>query len=64
MIGPEILLPWGLVAYTVIGCAILVIAGEIWWKVMKHYPEDKQAWSEGNRFVIKSDMEKDDAGKE
>ena len=61
-VGPLITLPWGLTLYTVIGTIVLVIISEIWWKVMKHFPEDDQPLSEGNRFVIESDM--DDEGKE
>lgn len=63
LIGPEILLPWGMVLYTLIGCAVFVIVGEIWWKCMKHFPEDDQPYSEGNHFVIESDLE-DESRKE
>lgn len=58
-IGPYISLPWGLTLYTVIGIIVLVIIGEIWWKCMKHFPEDEQAYSEGNHFVIETDLEDD-----
>lgn len=57
LIGPTVLLPWGLTLYTVLGCLVLGIIGEIWWKLMKHRPEDDVAWSEGNQFVIESDWE-------
>lgn len=57
LIGPTVLLPWGLTLYTVLGCIVLGIIGEIWWKLMKHRPEDDVAWSEGNQFVIESDWE-------
>lgn len=57
MIGPLVFLPWGLALYTLIGCIVLVIIGEIWWKLMKHRPEDEQAYSEGNTFVIDSDFD-------
>ena len=57
MIGPEVFLPWGLALYTLIGCAVLVVIGEIWWKLMKHLPEDEQAYSEGNTFVIETDLD-------
>ena len=58
-IGPYISLPWGLTLYTVIGIVVLVVIGEIWWKKMKHFPEDEQAYSEGNHFVIETDLEDD-----
>lgn len=61
-IGPLITLPWGLTLYTVIGIVILVVIGEIWWKSMKHFPEDKKRFSEGNHFVIETDLE--EKGKE
>lgn len=51
------MLPWGLTLYTILGCLVLGIIGEIWWKLMKHRPEDDVAWSEGNQFVIESDWE-------
>jgi hypothetical protein len=57
LIGPEVLLPWGLVLYTFIGCIVLVIIAELWWKCMKHFPEDDHAYSEGNDFVIESDLD-------
>ena len=57
LIGPTVLLPWGLTLYTVLGCLVLGIIGEIWWKLMKHRPEDDVAWSEGNQFVIETDWE-------
>ncbi|MBR5490368.1 MAG: hypothetical protein IKV79_03750 [Oscillospiraceae bacterium] len=57
LIGPTILLPWGLTIYTILGCIVLGIIGEIWWKLMKHRPEDDKAWSEGNQFVVESDWE-------
>lgn len=56
-IGPIVMLPWGLTLYTILGCLVLGIIGEIWWKLMKHRPEDDVAWSEGNQFVIESDWE-------
>ncbi len=62
LFGPEVLLPWGLVLYTFIGAIILVILGEILWNVFKHYPEDEYSFSEGNTFVIESDVE-DEEGK-
>ena len=61
-IGPYVSLPWGLALYTIIGIVVLVVIGEIWWKCMKHFPEDEQPFSEGNHFVIESDLEDD--GKE
>ncbi len=57
LIGPVVMLPWGLTLYTVLGCVVLGIIGEIWWKLMKHRPEDDVAWSEGNQFVIETDWE-------
>lgn len=57
LIGPVVMLPWGLTLYTLIGCVVLGIIGEIWWKLMKHRPEDDVAWSEGNQFVIETDWE-------
>ncbi len=56
-IGPIVMLPWGLTLYTVLGCVVLGIVCEIWWKLMKHRPEDDVAWSEGNQFVIETDWE-------
>lgn len=58
-VGSLISLPWGLTLYTVIGTVVLVIISEVWWKVMKHFPEDDMPWSEGNRFVIETDMDDD-----
>ncbi len=55
-IGPIITLPWGFFLYTLIGVIILVIIGEIWWAKMEHFPEDEQPYSEGNHFIIKSDL--------
>lgn len=57
LIGPVVMLPWGLTLYTILGCVVLGIIGEIWWKLMKHRPEDDVAWSEGNQFVIETDWE-------
>ncbi len=57
LIGPVVMLPWGLTLYTLLGCVVLGIIGEIWWKLMKHRPEDDIAWSEGNQFVIETDWE-------
>ena len=42
---------------TVVGLDRVGIIGEIWWKLMKHRPEDDKAWSEGNQFVVESDWE-------
>lgn len=61
-IGPVVMLPWGLTLYTLIGSVILAVLAEIWWKCMKHRPEDDVAWSQGNQFVIHD--EDQDAGKE
>jgi len=43
--------------YTIIGIVVLCIIAEIWWKCMKHFPEDEQPYSEGNNFVIETDLE-------
>jgi hypothetical protein len=54
-LGMLLSLPWGLVAYVLITTFIFMVISEIWWKAMKHYPEDEQNWSDENRYVFKED---------
>ena len=54
-LGMYLSLPWGLFLYTVIVTVVFMIIGGIWWKVMKHLPEDKLDWGDESRFVYKED---------
>ena len=51
-IGPYLSVPIGLAVFTVIITAVIILVGEIAWKVMDHLPEDDMPYSAENHFVI------------
>ena len=54
-VGPVLSIPWGLTICCIIVVAVLMIISEIWWRVMKHFPEDDLSWEDESRFVLKND---------
>ncbi|NLM21608.1 MAG: hypothetical protein GX207_07670 [Peptococcaceae bacterium] len=54
--GPTLSLPVGFAIFTIICVIIQMIISEVAWvKWMTHLPEDKESWSDTNRFVIDYD---------
>lgn len=58
-IGPILSVPVGFAIFTAVGVIIMMIASEIWWRCMKHLPEDEENYDPEapNHFEI---MEEDD----
>lgn len=54
-LGPILSIPIGFTIFSVIWVVLNMIASEISWKVIDHYPEDEVDWSDGNDFVIDED---------
>lgn len=41
-LGPFLSLPGGFAIFTIICVIITMVMSEIWWRVMKHFPEDEE----------------------
>lgn len=58
-VGPILSLPIGFAVFTVICVIAFMIASEVWWRVMKHLPEDEEEYNpDGVHFEIQADDDK------
>lgn len=58
-LGPVLSLPVGFAIFTIIFVILFMIASEVWWRVMKHLPEDEEDYNpEVEHFEIQADEEK------
>lgn len=56
-LGMHLSIPGGFAVYTIVWILITMVLSEIWWRVMKHFPEDEEVYDPEapDHFEIKAD---------
>ena len=56
-LGMHLSIPGGFAIYTIVWILITMVLSEIWWRVMKHFPEDEENYDPEapELFEIKAD---------
>ncbi|MCD8331997.1 MAG: hypothetical protein LUB63_05655 [Oscillospiraceae bacterium] len=55
-IGPVLSLPIGFAVFTIIIVLLFMVASEVWWRLMAHFPEDEEEYNpDREHFEIQAD---------